>query len=624
MRQGHFLFISKILLVLICAYGVHGAESSSVNPLADYIQDLDEMGRVLSEWSGKDEPFSTWFFGAYAMYVLEDNSAGDLQPFPMLEKMVPILWSDFKYLTPRYLTELAGGTLSYGNLMRVEQDKPFVQLTREEQFIIYLAGMTYLHMLHETIGQNKFNQVIHLGVKRAQNPEEITESICSVLGNEVDRMVSNQFYLALTSGDWIDVDVKRVQRNKNMTDIYISYRSVWTFPVDVRIISTEGDTLYSVYHPGREEFLRVDGVRVRKIDLDPVHKLAEYYRYNNHWPALSNDIYLQPFAALPDWENHRIKINPVYWKDWDGDTRYGMKLTAGFGIDLWPAYPSDYRHRISWEMNTHDQYDKTENWGNRITYGHPISRNRRLFMQAKYYHYADWSGFSVGAIKYFGDQRFLVQGPRLKYQRLGLSLEEDRYADTLVWDAEGEISLVQIDYSALSVTKYGDRLLLSSNSAFGCHQDDIFMVSKLNVDLSGVFWDWLVAGIRLAAGSQHINTPGPYRFTHDYAWQDQLAVLPKFRGQTKLGHSPSNYLGLSLDGGYWISWLQLKLFGSSILYDQPGILFAQAKPHYAFGFGLEHKTFFTAGLYFPIWQSHPSEGEQAWAWRVQWRLDWNL
>jgi len=48
------------------------------------------------------------------------------------------------------------------------------------------------------------------------------------------------------------------------------------------------------------------------------------------------------------------------------------------------------------------------------------------------------------------------------------------------------------------------------------------------------------------------------------------------------------------------------------------------KPHYAAGFGFEHKSFFTAGLYFPIWQSHPLEGEEPWAWRYQARLVWNL
>ena len=68
----------------------------------------------------------------------------------------------------------------------------------------------------------------------------------------------------------------------------------------------------------------------------------------------------------------------------------------------------------------------------------------------------------------------------------------------------------------------------------------------------------------------------------------------------------------------------MKMFASSMIADQVDVPLSKAKPHYAFGFGIEHKSFFTVGLYFPIWQSHPIDGETPWAWRYQWRLTWNL
>ena len=105
---------------------------------------------------------------------------------------------------------------------------------------------------------------------------------------------------------------------------------------------------------------------------------------------------------------------------------------------------------------------------------------------------------------------------------------------------------------------------------------------------------------------------------------DNLAALPIFRGQSKISYQTNNYMGLSLSGGYMLSWFQMKLFASSMLYDHDGLKLSEAKPHYATGFGFEHKSFFTAGFYFPVWQSHPIEGENQWAWRYQWRLTWNL
>jgi hypothetical protein len=61
-----------------------------------------------------------------------------------------------------------------------------------------------------------------------------------------------------------------------------------------------------------------------------------------------------------------------------------------------------------------------------------------------------------------------------------------------------------------------------------------------------------------------------------------------------------------------------------MIYDHDGLEMEKAVPYHAAGIGFEHKSFFTAGFYFPVWQSHPIEGEESWAWRYQWKLTWNL
>ena len=83
-------------------------------------------------------------------------------------------------------------------------------------------------------------------------------------------------------------------------------------------------------------------------------------------------------------------------------------------------------------------------------------------------------------------------------------------------------------------------------------------------------------------------------------------------------------LGVSFSTGYWFSWVEMKLFASGLLYGEGVDLLFDTQPRYAAGIGLEHKSFFTAGLYFPLWQSHPLAGEDEWDWRYEWKFEWNL
>ena len=618
------LFILASQIALSAQDNPEITASPNANPLGEYLNELDEMGRTLSGWRGAGPDLGSWFFGSYAMLILRNNGRSDTKPFPTLEAMVPSLWSDFKYLTPRYLVELAGGTLSYGALMSIAQDRSFESMRAEEKFIIQVAGSSYLQMLQGTVGEQLFAEIISAMVSKVTYPTEITDELSAQVSYLCGAELGQQFSQALSSGTWMDVELKKVRQRGDSTDVYLKHRSTWSFPCDVLMISESGDSTYYTYALGQQDPLTVIRQNYARIVLDPDHKLVEYYRFNNKWPRIKDNVYLQPFAALPDWESYRVTVSPGSWSDWDGNKRYGLKLSSGFGVDLWPAYPSDYRHRVSLELNAHTPYDSLTSWGGRINYGHPLSRQDRLFGHLRLHTYQDWSGFSVGLTKYIGKQRFLIQGPKLKYQRLNLAFEQDSYADSLTWQRHQDIGVLKFSYTGLSLTRYGDRLYLYLRTAVGAGPDGNFSLVKSQIDLSGVFWNWLVGGVHVAAGSQSQTTPDPYQFTHSYAWQDNLAALPKFRGQSRISYQIHNYVGMSVSAGYWLSWFQVKLFASSMINDNGNISLSEASPRYAAGFGFEHKSLFTAGLYFPIWQSHPLEGEQSLAWRYQWRVTWNL
>jgi len=508
--------------------------------------------------------------------------------------------------------------------MSIKKELSFNKLRTEERFILGVAGFAYLRMLQGTIGDSLFGVVVKDAIQFSPNPSSITDELIKGMKTHCCEDLALQFEMALTSSCWSDVVLKSVKTKQDSTAIQIQHLGPWHFPVEVLVVSVGGDSTYYRYGLLQTTPLMISGVDVDEVVLDPHHLLAEYYRFNNRWPRLRNNIYLQPFGALPDWTNYRMTINPAIWSDWDDEKRVGIKLTSGFGVDLWPAYPSDYRHRISLEVNGHDPYNSEMNWGGRISYAHPVNLDKRLFSHLTAHTYDDWSGVSGGFTRYVGKQTFLIQGPRLTYQRVGMAVEYNQYADSLIWHKNQTISIIKASYSGLSLTRQGDRVYIRVKGASGKGSQGNFSIFKAQTDLSGVFWGWLVGGVQFEAGFQSETTPDPYQFTHNYAWQDGLAALPNFRGQTKLDKNTNEYMGLSLSGGYWLSGFQLKVFTSSMIVDMDKLGWGGVKPHYAAGFGFEHRSFFTAGLYFPLWQSHPLEGEEPWAWRAQWRLTWNL
>ena len=615
------------LLFLIMIPTLQGQDSSSTppdNPLDIYLDEMDEMGRTLSGWRGENNGEGSWFFGSFAMVLLRNNGKGGNQPYPGLESIVPALWSDFKYLTPRYLVELAGGALSNGNLMAIAKTIDYNKLRAEQKFIIQVAGFAHLRMLQGTIGDSLFSQIVHATLQASPSAASITQNLIETISMNCCPELGKQFELALTSSRWTDVELKSVRLMGDSTKIQIQQNGIWHFPVEVLVISESGDSTFHDYDLSRTSDLVIPEVNVSKVVLDPEHILVEYFRYNNTWPRLKDNLHLQPFAALPDWRGYRITVNPTIWSDWDDEKRYGLKFTSGFGVDLWPAYPSDYKHRITFELNAHAPSDSSYQWGSSFSYGTPVNLDNRLFSQFNLHNYTDWDGISLGFTRYIGKQSYLIQGPRLTYQRVNLTIEHDHYADEQVWVRDQEIKILKGSYTALSITRLGDRLHLVMRTGYGDGPDGSFAVAKSNLDLTGVFWGWLVGGLQFVGGTQSTNTPEPYQFSHNYAWQDGLSAMPNFRGQNKLDHRTNDYLGVGISGGYWMSGIQLKVFTSSMVVDMQSLGWDKVEAHNAAGFGFEHTSFFTAGLYFPLWQSHPLEGEKPWAWRYQWRLTWNL
>lgn len=104
--------------------------------------------------------------------------------------------------------------------------------------------------------------------------------------------------------------------------------------------------------------------RVRRVELDPGHKLMESDRWNNHWPRR---VTVHPIAALPSLDAYQLFLGPVFF--WD--TYHGFQLGAWAQgrqfLDQGPLYG-----RHMWSSSLHYN-TKLHTWQPGVWYQTPVS-----------------------------------------------------------------------------------------------------------------------------------------------------------------------------------------------------------------------------------------------------------
>ncbi len=610
--------------------GAIRAEETPPSPAAAFVANWDELGRAILRWEGEPADPASWLLGATGLYALQAGPSRSRNPLPALQRLTPALWSDTRNLTYDQLYTMADGILNQtGDMVAWRPGVPFASLSPEQQSLACVTGMRHLSMLAATLGDSTFWEVLRETRQRSGDMENATDVLLEVLRVRAGNTIADGFGVALASPDRTDLDLRSVRHKQNWYVLDIRRNGPWSFPFDIRAVTVDGDTLWfdNVSLLGNQ-FRFHSPARVRSVVLDPHHDLVEIYRFNNHWPRLRGNVRIQPFYTLPSWETLSIAIKPSFWQDWKQEKHYGLKFVSGFGVNLMPIYPADYRHRLSLEFTAAGDLEQPEDWGVRADYQHPVSWSRRIFFKARVQAFEEREGAALTLIAYPGHQRYLIQGPNIRYRRLSTTFGGDRFAHDATWELTQRLQYLALGYNSLALTRSGNRLDLSYNAALGKRLDppaaSTFHVLKTRINLGGVFMHWLAGDLSLVAGEQSRRIPLPYRFTNSHAWNSSLAWLPRFRGQPLKEREVSQYLGLSFSTGYWYRWLEVKAFASTLFYgDGAGSLFSVG-PSNAVGFGLEHRSFITAAMYFPLWQSDPPAGEDPWAFRVEWKLEWNL
>ena len=653
-RQIHYA-LTVFFLVACCFtemnaslspdYWIQKPDSVSANafaqkyPLPSYVPDprvafaenmtgfLDTLGKALVRHQAKPGENISWFYGAYALLQMENSEPTTRSPLGDLNKIIPSIWGDLKYLTMNDLIRKIDAVLTHGVTVPLYRpERNFAVQTAEERLVNYFNGMRHLQMLRNALGDSVFNLVVQTTDNSGENGWALTDTLINQIGRFASPEIARTFFQALKTSSRTDPAIKSVKTNSaGNVIIELTQEGAWNFPVTLQFITEKSDTMWlNGVWPQAVPLEFPVSAAIDKIIVDPDKQLVEINRYNNFWPKFPQTLSIQPLWGIPSWESYKIVFTPFSWRDWNETKRYGVRFSGGIGIDLMPLYPSEYRHRWMMEVSAYGSADQPEQWGVRLDYGHPLSWPQRLFVNVKTDLFKDFQQAEVKLTKYVGQSRYPFQGFQLQYHRYTASSGMLRYDNQTVWQKNLRIPFASLNVSRFMLTESGHQLHYQGTVLTGWNGYKPwgipFSLYRGRISMGGVLGGWLRGEFSGVGGYESGAVPYAFEFTQNRGWVHSTAVIPGLQGQAVRQIPANAYLGSHVSLGYWFDTFQPKIFASGIIYGDPQIPFEKAPLEKAVGVGFEHQSFFFLGVYFPFWQSDPLPGEQQWAYRFQWKF----
>lgn len=644
-RRSQWLFLVVFLLLILVGKGMGQHVDSTQNqlfqrryPLPEYVPDprkefadnislyLDALGRALVRHHVGDDSPTSWFYGAYALLLMDNSTETSQFPLGKIQQYVPVLWRDLRYLTIDDLIRKVDAVLSHGVTVPLYRpERPFQIQMPEERMVNFFNGMRHLKMLRYTVGDSLFEIIVQNTDNSGVNGQALTDTLIQQIATTASPRLAQSFFQALKTTERTDPVIERVQNRGDSTLVYLKQAGEWNFPVTLRLIDAVGDTVdFRGIWPDEEPILLPGSADIKRVIADPSEELVEIHRSNNFWPRFPQSVMVQPFWGLPSWEYYKVIVTPFSWRDWNEAKRYGLRATGGLGIDLMPLYPSDYHHRWMVEVSAYETIDQPEKWGISLDYGHPLSWPRRLFVRVKTEVFQDFQKAELALTKYVGESRYPFQGFRLEYHRYTGSGGALYYDNPAVWGDRLRLPYIAINTTRFTLTEAGHQLHYSGTILNGWDGEQLwgqpFILYRGRISLGGLFGNWLRAEFSGVGGYQSGSVPYPFEFTQSRGWVDGNARIPGLQGQATREDPAYAYMGTRVSLGYWLGTFQPKVFTSVMIYGDDQIPFANAPLEKAVGVGIEHQSFFFLGVYFPFWQSHPAVGEEPWAFRYQWKF----
>ncbi len=238
---------------------------------------------------------------------------------------------------------------------------------------------SFIRMLERRLGSDAFDRALRAYLRR-RRPADALGGFIAACSDAAGTDLGWLFDRWLPATGPCDYAVTGARRVGDDIDIGIRRVGSITMPVEVELEFADGSRERRTWDlPAREGVLQLsDARRLRRVTLDPDHRLLEPDRWNNHWPRR---VSIHPIVALPSFDDYQLFYGPYPWYD----TYHGFLLGAWAQgrqfIDTGPL-----RGRHSWSV-TGAYATKLKDWQAGVWYQTPlpfVSDRLRIISAARY------------------------------------------------------------------------------------------------------------------------------------------------------------------------------------------------------------------------------------------------
>jgi hypothetical protein len=633
-----------------------GSPSTSFGPLLLFQQNLSGgpllYHEIASLWFGNAiyarDPQEIWLnesFTEYASWLYQEKERLDREPGRLLKPPVPLFdfWSDLRTMSTEEWVRLLHDLFGDRSLPPIYQPgKEINWESQAQRYSRYVVGRHALQMLQASIGDSLMNRLML--TYTAENRWRVvdTETFIRTIARVVNDQVADNFRLALTTNIRPDLRVEKVtsveQKNRQWrTVITTGYTGEWILPVDVAVFTQAGDTLIlEDVQLNKTPLLTLNThSRVVSVVLDPQKRLFDSNRFNNRWPRR---LAFQPIYGIPSWETYKVYYRPRIKRDWRDTWRYGVQFSGGLGLNLMPLFPAFFQNSFDLELTFSTGFPR-HNWGGVVVFRTPLKSVDLTYWElTASYEYPRYQQ-TLSLVTYVGEPTYLITTGVSSYQRLTTRFQhrrmvasraEDWWEPGVAWTLDEEF--IRFLYSRRHRRVLRVNGLLGRTSEEGKLQTIYRLSTALDVEKhafravilrfhgeGGFVWD------------DRTNNFLRYQLVYKpHAWKRRESNIPLLRGMTEADNEWWNSVlsygvsvGLETDRPVWPmvyadAALVTNVKGS--LAERLRSLGKFAPTYLAMGLGLESQSLMEVGLYFPLWISHPRQGENNFALRVllQW------
>ncbi len=531
----------------------------------------------------------------------------------------------------RVILEVMGDRVDYP---KFEPGKHTRWETSSHLYSQYVVGSHALQILEHTVGSDVMDEIVDLYLSRYKYGYAATDDFIDIVKEICGKGTADNFRLALTTNIRPDFQIRSVEGEEKSphqweTKVTTEYDGDWSIPVDALAITTTNDSLRikQVNMAENKSLVFTSKDPIKLILIDPENKMYDANRFNNRWPRR---LIFRPLLGRPSWDVYSISYRPRFYKDWLQHWRLGLRISGGLGLNLMPIMPALFQNRFNLDI-TFSTGMPENNWGGNFSYSTPLSSIHRIYWKTMIDYTWPRNRQILSLIDYIGEPSYYLTSGVSRYNRFVTEIQRVEYTDTLTygwWDRGIQYRIIE-EFKRFYYS--GDRRYMIQVFGLLAHSlrdKEAFNSSRFTLAADGEqhLWDWIIARGHVEFGfTWDKSSEDILRYRLQYLpriWKDRRDIVPLYRGFVKNPDLWWNTVaGSGFSFGYetdWFAWPMIYMDlafvseESGSVADRLQSLTTSINGFMAGGIGIESQSLFELGVYFPVWLSHPPEGESFW------------